>query len=241
MTHPYSKEAKDGHSKKLASYGGRSKGDHFTDKGSWDGVPPVDSGKVYDMQRVPTRKAGGRVDGAKSEKRLDKAPRSKTHPDEAADKKLISKMIKADDKRHERASGGRVGKGKTVVNVVVSPQGVQQAPMPPQRVPVPVPVPGGAGAGAPPAPPIGGPSPMGGPAMPPPGMMGRKRGGRVGVFENDYCHGPENASTFGKQAGGENYSKPAAGKFGGGGGLGRLAKIKSEGAAEKKYASKDNY
>jgi len=272
MAHPHHKEAKDGHAKKLASFGGKSKGTTFSDTGTYDGVPPVDSGKVNQPQKIPTRKAGGRVGGDHAAKRLDKAPRAKkamggpmmgtpgvgvpmapgampmrakggkVHPDEAEDKKLISKMIKSDDKRHERADGGRVGKGKgkTTVNVIVSPQGGGQQP--PQRVPVPVPVPQGPppGAGAPPpgGMPPGGAPPMGGGAMPPPGMMGRKAGGRVA---GKYCHGPENESTLGKQADGENDGKVARGEFGGGGGKGRLAKIKSEGSAAKKYASANNY
>ena len=241
--HPYHGAAKAGHAKKLASYGGKTKGQSFSDTKTWDGEPGLDSGKVNQPQRIPTRKTGGRVDGEKSAKRLDKAPRGK-HPDAAEDKALFRKMMTAEEKklnltRHERAKGGRVGKGKTVVNVVVSPQGGAQAQ--PQAVPVPRPVPVPVGGPPPGGPPMGagaGPGAMPPGAMPPPGMM-RKRGGRVDG--GDYCHGPENASTFGKQAGGENGDGLAPGKFGGGGGLGRLAKVKSEGAASKKYASKNNY
>jgi hypothetical protein len=84
--------------------------------------------------------------------------------------------------REARASGGRVGKGKTTVNVIIGgPKAEPAAPMP---VPVPV------GAGAPPMPPPRPPMPIpmtppaGGPGAIPPGpgpmgMMGRKRGGRV--------------------------------------------------------------
>ena len=265
MAHPHHKEAKDGHAKKLASFGGKSKGTTFSDTGTYDGVPPVDSGKVNQPQKIPTRKAGGRVGGDHAAKRLDKAPRAKkamggpmmgapgvgvpmapgampmrakggkVHPDEAEDKKLISKMIKSDDKRHERADGGRVGKGKgkTTVNVIVSPQGGGQQP--PQRVPVPVPVPQGPppGAGAPPpgGMPPGGPPPMGGGAMPPPGMMGRKAGGRVS--------GPEGDS-FCKGSGGENVTKAVREKYGNNG-LGRLEKLKRQGGSVYTKPTGQNY
>ena len=322
--HPYKKEASAGHAKKVASFGGKSKGDHFNDTSTYDGVPLLDSGHVNQPQIRPTRKAGGRVGGEKSEARLDKSPRAKkqmggammrpgmvgapgvapamanpammqrakggklikkasggstsygqddddlqnsgstpsaadlpttksngssgralpsssmdqlktysgrmdtlpnrrrggkVHPDEAEDKKLISKMIKSDDKRMGKASGGRVGKGKTTVNVIVSPQGGGQQS--PQRVPVPVPVPQGPppGAGAPP--PMAGPPPgMGGPQMPPPGMMARKRGGRVG-----------------KNEGGAMMTE----KYGSGSGLGRIEKKDRQESADKKYASSQNY
>ena len=36
MAHPHSKEAKEGHAKKLAGYGGKSKS--FDSKSSWDGL-----------------------------------------------------------------------------------------------------------------------------------------------------------------------------------------------------------
>jgi hypothetical protein len=264
--HPYKKEASAGHAKKVASFGGKSKGDHFNDTSTYDGVPLLDSGHVNQPQIRPTRKAGGRVGGENSEARLDKSPRAKkqmggammrpgmvgapgvmasgstapalglgavannpalmrrakggkVHPDEAEDKKLISKMIKADDKRMAKASGGRVGKGKTTVNVIVSPQGGAQQP--PQRVPVPVPVPQGPppGAGAPPPAAMGAP-PMGGPQMPPPGMMARKAGGRVG-----------------KNDGGAMMTE----KYGSGSGLGRIEKKDRQESADKKYASSQNY
>jgi len=85
----------------------------------------------------------------------------------------------------KRARGGRMGKGKTTVQVIVAPQGGGDKPMP---VPVPMHPPMGGGAPPPAMPPgamppgAGMAPPMGGgmrPPMPPPGMPMRKRGGRV--------------------------------------------------------------
>lgn len=266
--HPYKHEAKDGHAKKLASFGGKSKGMTFSDTGTYDGVPPVDSGKINQPQKIPTRKAGGRVGGEAGAKRMDKSPRSKramggpmmapngapmpmapgqmpmrakggkVHPDEAEDKKLISKMIKSDDKRHERADGGRVGRGGkkgTVVNVVISPQGASQQPPRPLPVPIPASPPPGA---MPPA----GASPMGamppsGPPMMPPGsgpggqMMGRKAGGRVS--------GPEGDS-FGNGSGPENVTKMIREKYGNNG-LGRIERLKRQGGKIYDKPASGNY
>jgi len=146
------------------------------------------------------------------------------HSDEAADKALIKKMVKpsartgkekggevfsgkgypfkvpgADGGRTARAAGGRTGKGKTNINIVIaagkSPQGGPPAgglmpPPPPGGRPVMMPPPpGGAGAGAPPMPmPIPMPMPMGGAGGPPPGMppMPRKAGGRITKTAHSY-------------------------------------------------------
>jgi len=95
--------------------------------------------------------------------------------------------------RNPHARGGRSGKGKTNINILIGagkPAGAADmapSPMggptpPPPGIPVPVPPPGGAPGGAPPPMPM----PMPGPAGPsgppgPPGMppMGRKSGGRT--------------------------------------------------------------
>ena len=197
MAHPYHSAAKAGAAKKLASYGGKTKGQSFSDTKTWDGEPGLDSDKVNQPQKIPTRKAGGRVEGEKAEKRLD---------------------------RTERAKGGRVGKGKTVVNVVIGGHGEQQAQ--PQAVPVPRPVPVPVGGPPPGGPPMGAGAPPGGPggmppgAMPPPGMV-RKRGGRV-------ASGPENASEV-------------VHEFGGNGGLKRMEMAKRQPAISKKFASANNY
>jgi len=150
------------------------------------------------------------------------------HSDEAADKALIKKMVKpsartgkdkggevfsgkgypfkvpgADGGRTARAAGGRTGKGKTNINIVIAagkgpqggpPAGGMMPPPPPsggRPVMMPPPPPGGAGAGAPPMPmPIPMPMPMGGaPAGgPPPGMppMPRKAGGRITKTAHSY-------------------------------------------------------
>lgn len=172
------------------------------------------------------------------------------HKDEAEDKKLIKSMVKKKDLKERKAEGGFVhggmpkkrldkisrqtakgdantsqpyppgkekfakggkvkGKGgKTQVNVIIGhggqPQGGQ--PMPgPGAMPPP-------GAGAPPpampprpiTPPMGAPMPPPGAGAPPPGMPMRARGGKVPKME-----------------------------FGGGGGEGRLEKIKLYGKKPK--------
>ncbi len=142
------------------------------------------------------------------------------HSDEAEDRALVKKMVKPearmdrggrthnDEHRHHRARGGRAGRGKTVVNVIVGrggqPQGAapMPPPMPPPMAPPPPPMP-------PPRPPMAGPpmpmpsggAPMGPMGAPPGGMPMRARGGKI----------------------------PSP-KDGGNGGLGRLEKAKEEGA-----------
>ncbi len=109
--------------------------------------------------------------------------------------------------RHHRARGGRAGKGKTVVNVIVGRGGPQQgaAPMPPMMAapPPPMPPPPAAPPLRPPMPlPMAGAgAPMGPMGAPPGGMPMRARGGKI----------------------------PSP-KDGGNGGLGRLEKTKEEGA-----------
>jgi hypothetical protein len=92
--------------------------------------------------------------------------------------------------RDPHARGGKAGKGKTNINIIIGagkPAGAADmapnpmgGPTPPPGIPVPVPPPGGAPGGAPPMPM---PMPMPGPAGPPgpPGMppMPRKSGGRT--------------------------------------------------------------
>lgn len=86
MSHPYRKEAKEGHAKKLAGYGGKSK--NFSDKGSWDGLKGLNNDeqaglKIIDKEpslseeTAPRimRKSGGSVKGKMAVKRLDKAAR----------------------------------------------------------------------------------------------------------------------------------------------------------------------
>lgn len=86
MSHPYHKEAKEGHAKKLAGYGGKSK--TFNDKSSWDGLKGLNNDeqaglKIIDKEpslseeTAPRimRKAGGSVKGKAAVKRLDKVTR----------------------------------------------------------------------------------------------------------------------------------------------------------------------
>lgn len=109
---------------------------------------------------------------------------------------------KAGKKRLDRPAyknGGRVRKAGTTVNVIVA-----SAPPKPEAPPMPMP-----------GPPMGGPPPMpmpppdaaGPPPLPPPGLMGRKSGGRVPHL---------------------------TGSAGAGGAKGRLAKIKSYGDNARK-------
>lgn len=156
--------------------------------------------KVEQAQTIPTRKAGGKVHGEHAKARLDRAPRRRggkvfegSAKDEREDRKLAKKHHESlaqwerseADKKHDRqhsmaglkdggrtarAKGGKVGKGKTSVNIVIAPGGQQG----PQAVPVPRPVP----IPVPQQPPAGGP-PMGG-AMPP-GMVGGIPGGPMGA------------------------------------------------------------
>jgi hypothetical protein len=156
------------------------------------------------------------VEGEGAKKRLDRPGRASGGPLDRSDEadKLAGKGIEALRKAKEsgvgsdgdddgdadgrkkcgrigRASGGKVGKGKTTINVIVG--GQQQQP--PQKVPVPIPVPQGAppapvrppmamaGAGAPQMPPAA--SPAGPVGLPPAGVgpVPRKRGGRVGEYK----------------------------------------------------------
>lgn len=88
MSHPYHKEAKEGHAKKLAGYGGKSKS--FDDKSSWDGLKGLNNDEQAGLKIIdkePTlseetaprimRKRGGVVKGKAAVKRLDKASRGK--------------------------------------------------------------------------------------------------------------------------------------------------------------------
>jgi len=159
---------------------------------TWDGQAGLSTEeKVNEAQRVPTRKAGGKIDGHAVKRRMDRAPRksggrvaSSKHSDEAEDRKLIDKMVKP-AARTGRASGGKVGKGKTNITIVVAPGGAgqPQSPAVPRPVPIPVPAASPPGAGAPPmagmGPPPGSPA-MGG--MPPAPIMPRAAGGRVARY-----------------------------------------------------------
>lgn len=132
----------------------------------------------HGMAAMKKRAKGGKVEGTKPKKRLDRILGK--HPDAAEDKALIKKMVKPEDlKRDAYAHGGAVkGKGKTTVNVIVGGQG--QAPDP-KAVPVPVPQAPPMPPPRPPMMPPGGAMPPGAPPVPPSAgaMMGRARGGRA--------------------------------------------------------------
>ena len=96
MAHPHSKEAKEGHAKKLAGYGGKSKS--FDSKSSWDGLKGLNNDEQAGLKIIdkePTlseetaprimRKRGGVVKGKAAVKRLDKASRGKGRKGYATD------------------------------------------------------------------------------------------------------------------------------------------------------------
>jgi hypothetical protein len=80
--------------------------------------------------------------------------------------------------REARASGGKTGKGKTNINIIIAGKGdsdpsMGQVPPMPPRPPTPVPMASPAGS------PVPGGMPPGAPPQMPPPMMGRKSGGRA--------------------------------------------------------------
>ena len=193
---------------------------------------------------LPSQPASSQMSKAAGIKR---GGRAEAHPDEREDKALIKKMVKGEALKHRkaggtavsngtlegtrptggrmaRAAGGKTGKGKTNINIVISPHGAGQQPpqggmMPPGGMP---PHPGGMPVAVPPpmAPPqqgmpMGMPQmagPVGAPPMPPQmPPMGRKSGGRT---------------TFPKM------------EFGAGGGEGRMEKINKYGLTPPKNATK---
>jgi len=127
------------------------------------------------------------------------------HPDEAMDKALIKKMVKA-EARTGRASGGRTKtKGKTNINIIIAsgkpagdkdmmgqpPGGIPTDNRGAGGIPIPVSQPPGGAAGMPGGGmPIPMPIPMpaaGGPPAPAGGMpMGRKDGGRITKVAKSY-------------------------------------------------------
>lgn len=194
---------------------------------------------------APGRASGGRI----------------KHSDEAEDKALVKSMVKPgamkmDGKaskarldRPHRASGGRVGKGKTNVTINVIGGGDKGSatpslipPMAGAAPPIPLPKPPMPPGGSIPMPPPGGP-PM------PPGPM-RASGGRVGskgtaVYEEGKRNGTQVSHTDGKNDGediyrGKQITYAAGGKVeagpmgpkmtgGAGGERGREQKIKAYG------------
>jgi hypothetical protein len=203
--------------------------------------------KLHKAEHSSNPKLAKRAHLAETLKGLHKAHGGKaSHPDVAEDKALIKKMVKGEALKHRkhggkmsvsdgelqgtrptggrlaRATGGKTSKGKTNINIVISPHGAGQQPMggmmPPNGMPrppgqpVPVAPPAAPLQGMPmpmPVPmPMGGGAPSGAPQMPP---MARKHGGRT--------------------------SYPI--KDGAGGGEGRLEKVKAYGIKPVKPAVKN--
>jgi hypothetical protein len=157
----------------------------------------VDKGKKPHLGRIG-RASGGKVFSSGTEGPVDSNMKTDAGPIRQADRPLL------------RARGGKAGKGKTVVNVIVGrgngapqqaapPPPPPPMPPPPQRPPMPPPGAGGPmppgmmapGAGGPPmGPPPG--APMGPAGAPPPGVgpMMRARGGRISNLKH-YAHPPK--------------------------------------------------
>ena len=239
--------------------------------------------KPGEMAAGTTRKKGGKVMGGQQDyesrshesqgsqglrKRQAHAKGGKAdHPDEAEDKALIRKMVKAKDLkmkdggRAKRASGGgafddymnegssepkssgKSGKGKTTVNVIIGGQQPQQpAPNPMAMAALLGAMDKGGPGGPPPPPPAG--------AMPPQGMP--PQGAPMMAPPQAPPPMPPQAGPGGppmmRKDGGKvqvPYRKPSrkgdypALNFGSGGGFGRKQKIDAYGT--KGPASKDNY
>ena len=171
----------------------------FSGKGYPFKVPGADGGRT-------AKAGGGMLEKSKKAMMVANDPHFKnakvsvTPPEPTQPAPMPTDQNKARGGRTARASGGRTGKGKTNINIVIAagkgPQGGPPAglmpPPPPgggRPVMMPPPPPGGAGAGAPPMPmPIPMPMPMGGAGGPPPGMppMPRKAGGRITKTAHSY-------------------------------------------------------
>lgn len=133
------------------------------------------------LDALSGKKHGGRVgraEGGKTESKMEK------HEDAHEDRKLVKEMIEKEC-RPGRKHGGKTGKGKTNINIIIGDRGGHQAaPAMPPPPPAPIRPPG---MQMPPGPPPGGPGgpppmpmPPGGAGGPPPlGAMPRKRGGRT--------------------------------------------------------------
>lgn len=156
------------------------------------------------------RASGGKVTGTSSPARMDRASggrtgtqKTKSYTDggdllpsenKAASQSIDGserKSLESDSNTAKRASGGRVNKGKTTVNVIVS--GGQPAAPSPAPMPIAPPQPA-----APPPPPM--PPPGVGAAGPPPGPppMMRKSGGRT--VKDGAGSGPGRLEKIGKSA-----------------------------------------
>ena len=198
-----------------------------------------------------------------------KGGKIENHPDEAMDRALIKKMVKPEARakrqdgggvfsgsgypnkipgvvpggRMARKDGGRSGKGKTNINIIIG-SGKGDGGMPPM-MPPPPPMGGppmGMPPGPPPGPPPGGPPPMMPPGPPPgmppsgpPGMeMPRKSGGRTYRSYKDMDAGAgsgvgrlektEIAKRSNHKSGGKAYRSYKDMDAGAGSGVGRLEK-----------------
>jgi hypothetical protein len=127
-----------------------------------------------------------------NEESVDKAIKSSRQKIGGKEAAMIKKLLRG---REGRATGGKVKKGKTNINIIINagkkgedagmppmPPGMPGGPMSLQRPPMPPP--GMPPMGGHPGMPAGGPPSMGQPPMPP---MARKSGGRVSKVAKSYA------------------------------------------------------
>ena len=201
-----------------------------------EGLPTAAPKKTIVPQDMasPLRKSGGKVSHAewehskkdlKEDKKLAKKHGmslekwEKSAADKKHDKQQSMEGLKHGGRAH-RKEGGRVGKGKTTVNIMISPQQAPQQPL-------------GAGVGMGP-PPVAPPIPPMPPAMPPamPPMMGPAGAGPgLGALGAMMPGGPGMSAPVPpmRKSGGrvKNWMpKHQETEFGSGSGLGRIAKTK---------------
>ena len=184
-------------------FGGDVKKPHLGRMGRASGgkVPLMTNNETQTQGRKAPSGVVGNIQG---HMRTDAGPiRQGEYPKFQRDKRIEATT----GERAARARGGKTGKGKTVVNVIVSDKGGQQPPAPPPMMPPPppgpppqrppMPPPGAGpmmppGAGMPPGMGPPGGAPMGPAGAPPPGMPPQMRasGGRISNLKH-YAHPPK--------------------------------------------------